>query len=111
MTVLESDDEYTPTIRPIVDMSNVLNSKRVMSDMLSMSPSTSALVRSVTGATRRGQNGNVDDVVRAVNELKKTIKDTSGDSYSIGNINYCDDTPVADAIRTLVHAVKIEGRV
>ena len=111
MSVLESDDEYTPTIRPIVDMSNVLNSKRVMSDMLSMSPSTSALVRSVTGVTRRGQNGNVDDVVRAVNELKKTIKDSSGDSYSIGNINYGDDTPVADAIRTLVHAVKIEGRV
>ena len=111
MSALESDDEYMPTIRPIVDMSNVARSKRTMADMLSASPTTSALVRSVIGVPRRGQNGTIEDVVRAVDDLKKVVRYTSGDSYSIGNISYGDDTPVADAIRTLVHAVKIEGRV
>jgi hypothetical protein len=112
-TGIDSDMDMQPTIRPVVDLSNVRAGADAVSGMFSGTPSVGLLsnVRSInTMMNRRNQNGVNDDVVSAIKDLKKTIGDSSGDSYTFGNITYGDDSAVSDAVHDLVRAIRVERR-
>lgn len=110
--VLTDDVNTQPTIRPIVDLSNVENSSDAISSMLAMDPTVSAFsnVHSISAMMNRNQNGANDDVVSAIKDLGKTIGKTSGDTYQINGITYDSGSEVSEAIQTLIHASIIEGR-
>lgn len=110
--VLTDDVNTQPTIRPIVDLSNVENSSDAISSMLAMDPTVSAFsnVHSISAMMNRNQNGANNDVVSAIKDLGKTIGKTSGDTYQINGITYDSGSEVSEAIQTLIHASIIEGR-
>jgi hypothetical protein len=113
VTAALTDDVNTqPTIRPIVDLSNVERSSDAINSMLAMDPTVSAFsnVHSISAMMNRNQNGVNDDVVSAIKDLGKTIGKASGDTYQINGITYASGSEVSDAIQTLIRASIIEGR-
>lgn len=110
--VLTDDVNTQPTIRPIVDLSNVESGSDEISRMLAIDPTVSAFsnVRSISAMMNRNQNGANDDVVSAIKDLGKTIGKASGDTYQINGITYDSGSEVSEAIQTLIRASIIEGR-
>lgn len=116
--LIENGMDTNPTIRPVVDLSNVKSGANAINGMLSgnriMGLSTSKINYNVSGISRtmnNRQNGN-SDVVDAVNSLNDTMTNIKpGNSYNINGITYDDGSNVAKAIETLIRATKIERRV
>ena len=46
-----------------------------------------------------------------IERLEKSLNNTGSTSYTINGITYDDGSNVSDAIRTLIRAVRVEGRV
>ena len=109
---INSDIDAQPTIRPVVDMSDVESSVDSINGIFSMNPSISVLskARSISTMMNENQNGNNSDVISAIKDLGRKLDDKSGDIYNFGDFTYDDSSNVSDAVRTLVRAVKIEGR-
>ena len=57
------------------------------------------------------QNNQNEDVVNAINKLRKDLNNVNtGDTYSINGV-YANDDDIIDAIKSIVRAVKVERRV
>jgi tape measure domain-containing protein len=110
---INSDMDTQPTIRPVVDLSELKASTSAISSLFG---DTGVGVMANVGAVNsmmnsRSQNGANDDVVSAIDKLRKDFNDMDHASYTIGGITYGEGTEVANAIKTLVHAAKRERRV
>lgn len=106
--------DSNPTIRPVVDLSNVKAGVDSIGNMMGINPSIGVLstVGSINSAmNQRSQNGTNDDVVSAINKLRNDLGSMSGNIYNINGVTYDDGTNVSNAVEALVRAVKIEGRV
>ena len=108
---INTDMDTQPTIRPVLDLSDVKSGANTINGMFSgnrtltiSAPGVGAIAASMS--TR--QNGNAD-LVSAINKLAKS-NSKSGDTYQINGINYNEGSDVADAIQTLVRAANIERR-
>lgn len=111
---IDGDMDVQPTIRPVVDLANVKTGVAAISDMFGKNRSIDigSNVSSVSSMMRRrGQNGNNDGIISAIDKVHKDLNGISRPSYSIGGITYDADSEVAEAIETLVRAAKIERRV
>lgn len=109
---VNSDIDAQPTIRPVLDLSDVKSGIGTIGGMFggqTLSVNTRS-VGSIAASMNRRQNGANDDIISAINGLGRRISESSGDSYTINGISYDDNGNVADAIRTLVRAARIEGR-
>ena len=109
---VNSDIDAQPTIRPVLDLSDVKSGIGTIGGMFggqTLSVNTRS-VGSIAASMNRRQNGANDDIISAINGLGRRIGESSGDSYTINGISYDDNGNVADAIRTLVRAARIEGR-
>ena len=105
-----------PTIRPVVDLSNVESGAAAINGMFGNDFALNTKMNlnlDAINATmrRRNQNGVNDDVVSAINDLRKDIGNLENRSYSIGGITYSSGDEVVGAIETLVRAARIERRV
>ena len=101
-----------PTIRPVLDLSDVSNGAATLNGLLDMNSSVglTSNVSAISSMMNRRQNGN-SDVISAIKDLGRKISDVpSGDSYTINGITYDDGTCVADAVKTLVRAARVERR-
>ena len=101
-----------PTIRPVLDLSDVSNGAATLNGLLDMNSSVgfTSNVSAISSMMNRRQNGN-SDVISAIKDLGRKISDVpSGDSYTINGITYDDGTGVADAVKTLVRAARVERR-
>ena len=106
--------DVQPTIRPVVDLSNVKTGAAAITDLLGKDRSLGVVtgVNAVSSMMkRRGQNGNNDSVITAIDKLHKDLNSLSRPSYNIEGITYDDGSEVSEAIKTLVRAAKIERRV
>ena len=111
--IINSDIDAQPTIRPVLDLSNVESGASTIGSMLNGNPSIGVLsnISSINSMMSRRQNGsNNDDVISAIHDLGRTISNSSGDTYSINGVTYNDGTEVSDAIKTLVRAARMERR-
>lgn len=109
---INSDINAQPTIRPVLDLSDVKAGVNSMGSMLNVGSSVGVLanVGSISSMmNRRGQNGANTEVVTAINKLRKDLGNV-GNTYSINGINVSEGTDAADAIHTLVRVIKMEGR-
>ena len=108
---ISSDIETSPTIRPVLDLSDVTSNARSLSGLLESNPAIGLTGSINTMMNRRVQNGINEDVVSAINKLAGKLGKIGGDSYTINGVTYDDGSNVSDAVKTLVRAAKVERRV
>ena len=110
---VNSDIDSQPTIRPVLDLSDVESGASAITSMFG---SNSIGVKTNIGAissmmNTRNQNGVNADVVSAIEKLNKKMDNIQNASYTINGITYDDGSNVTDAVATLVRAARIERRV
>ena len=111
--IASSDMDMSPTIRPVLDLSDIQSGSRSIGSLLSnqtigLNANLSSISRSMNS---RLQNGANSDVVSAIDSLSKNLGSTRGDTYNINGVNYTSDSEVSAAIKTLVGAVVNKRRI
>ena len=109
--VLNSGIDAEPTIRPVVDLSDVTKSVSDLNALFSYEQAMS--LGSQIEVTRKAkfQNEDMGDVVSAIDKLDASLSRFRGDTYNLNGITYDDGSVVAEAIKTLVRATIVEGRI
>ena len=102
----------TPTIRPVVDLSDVKDQAATIGSLFSnpmVSPTSN--IRAInTLMDENSQNGNIDDVVSAINKLRKDMSNVGNTYNSINGVTYDDGSGISDAVETIFRAARIERR-
>ena len=108
--LLDDNIDVNPTIRPVMDLSNIENGTRLLNDMLGdQRVRLNASSVRLAGTVGKIQNGtNNKDIVDALKDLKEGMN--NGPSYTINGITYDDGSNVSAAVQTLVRAARIERR-
>lgn len=112
--ILDSDVDMNPTIRPVLDLSEIRSGAGAIDGMLGVGSSVRVLtnVGKISGMmNQRGQNGVNADVVSAINKLRGDLGKVGNTYNSINGITYDDGSNVSDAVKVLVRAARIERRV
>ena len=112
--IISDDVDSQPTISPVVDLSDVKRGVNAINGYFNNKAlvGVAADVNAVSlQMNRRGQNGVNDDVVSAINKLRKDLENNIGPSYTVNGITYDDGTNVSEAIKSLVRAARIERRI
>ena len=111
--VLASDLDNAPTIRPVMDLSDVQSGMSMIGSIFNSNGLAS--YSSARGVTRmlnsRMRVADTADVINAVRDLKSSIAERPGNTYQINGITYDDGSNIADAVKTIVHAVTTERRI
>lgn len=101
--------DANPTIRPVLDLTNIKSGIGEMNGMLGQRAVVNAgIVGSLTNL--KNQNGINDDVISALSKLREDLSNLSQPSYTVNGITYDDGSAISDAVRTLVRAAKVERR-
>ena len=110
--VINSDVDAQPTIRPVLDLSEVKAGAGAINSMIGGTASIGVMsnINAISTMMNRSQNGSNSDVISAIKDLGRTLSNTSGNTYTINGITYDDGSNVSEAIRTLVRAAKVERR-
>ena len=111
---LDADMDLNPVITPVLDLDNIKNGSSAIDDMLSKTAPIGVLrnVNTINRQMNRNlQNGANDEVVGAIDKLRKSMGDIGGNSYNINGITYDDGSAVSEAVQGLIRAIRIEGRV
>lgn len=111
--LISTDIDAQPTIRPVLDLSEVSAGAGAINGMFDANPSVGLManIRSIGTLTNNRQNGNVD-VIAAIDKLNKSLSNLpSGDTYSINGITYDDGSNIAGAVKDIVRAARMERRV
>ena len=101
-----------PTITPVLDLSNVRAGAGTIGNLLTAGGPVDVLanVRSVGAMmSYRNQNGN-DDIISAIDRLRRELGSVGGTSYTVNGITYDDGSAMSEAIKAIVRAAKIERR-
>ena len=111
---LDADMDLNPVITPVLDLDNIKNGSSAIDAMLSKTAPIGVL-RNVNAINRQMnrnlQNGANNEVVGAIDKLRKSMGDIGGNSYNINGITYDDGSAVSEAVQRLIRAIRIEGRV
>ena len=110
--IINSNMDMQPTIRPILDLSDVSNGTKTINRLFNITPSVGVMssINSLSNSMNNRQNGNYE-VVSAIKDLKKTLGNIpSGDTYNVGDVTYDDGSNVSKAVGVLVRATRIERR-
>lgn len=104
--------ESTPTIRPVVDLSDVKDQASTIGSLFSnpMVSPTSNIRAIKTLMDENSQNGNIDDVVSAINKLRKDMGNVGNTYNSINGVTYDDGSGISDAVETIFRAARVERR-
>ena len=111
--IVEGKIDAQPTIRPVLDLSDVTSGARSIGNLLDINPTIGAAsnARAINAMMRGNQNGVNNDVVSAIKDLKNSLNNQSGDNYNINGITYDDGSNISTAIKTITRAVRLEGRI
>lgn len=111
---MNEDIDSQPTIRPVVDLSDVKTGIKAINGIFGQSPAigVSSNIRSINSMmNQRNQNGVNTDVVSAIDKLRKDMGNIGNTTnYSINGVNIGNENGVAEAFETIVRAMRIEGR-
>ena len=111
--IVNTGFDTNPTIRPVVDLSSVRSSANAINGLFAASPSVELLTNVGAISARmngRVQNGANDDIVSAIDKLRKDISNLGGDSYHIDGVTYDDGSNVANAVKTITREIRIKRR-
>lgn len=110
---ISGDMDLQPTIRPVLDLSEVRARSKALDGMLNVRASSGVIanVRAIDARMeQRRQNGNNGEVVSAIKGLRKDLSKVGNTTYSINGITYSNGDEVAGAVSTIVRAARIERR-
>ena len=112
-TIIDNGIDSQPTIRPVLDLTDISSGTNSINDMLSLTPSIGVMsnVSSISSMMNNRKAGVNDDVISAIEDLGRKIGNTSGNTYTINGITYDDGSDISDAIKSLVRAARIERRI
>lgn len=107
--LMSSGLDTSPTITPVIDDSQVRAGIQRINTM--MTNLTVGQNMAMAGASFGiNQNGDNSDIVSAINGLRKDILDRPQNVYTVNGVTYDDGSTTANAVKTLVRAVKMNGR-
>lgn len=108
--VINSDIDAQPTIRPVLDLTDLENGSKSINSMFN-NPSIALATNlgAISSGMNNRQNGN-EDVVAAINKLGKTLSGVKGDTYNVNGVTYDDGSAISDAVSELVRAARVERR-
>ena len=107
--LMNSGLDTSPTITPVIDDSQVRAGIQRVNTM--MTNLTVGQNMAMAGASFGiNQNGDNSDIVSAINGLRKDILDRPQNVYTVNGVTYDDGSTTANAVKTLVRAVKMNGR-
>lgn len=114
LDALSADIDAQPTIRPVIDLTDVQTGANALNSMFNGVQTIG--VRSNLNAINSAinaklQNGSNDDVISAIDKLRGSLETNRGDVYNFGDFTYDDGDNISDAVRTLVRAAKMGRRV
>ena len=111
--VIKGNVNTQPTIRPVLDLTNVQERAKAISGLLNGNTvELNAKANSISSAmSKRGQNGSNSDVVSAIDKLRKDLGNIGGPSYTINGVTYDDGSNITEAVETIVRAARIGRRV
>ena len=111
-SIVTNDIDAQPTIRPVLDLSDVRSGANTIGNMLNGRTLSIATrnVGTINSMMKYNQNGANSDVISAIEDLGRKLGNTNGNTYNINGITYDDGSDVSDAIETLIRAAKIERR-
>ena len=113
-SIVDSNIDSNPTIRPIIDLSDVKAGANAIGGMLGFDSSIGVLAN-VSGIStmmnRRSQNGSNDDIITAINKLGKELGKTGGDTYQVNGVTYDDGSNIQNFAQAVIRQARIERRV
>lgn len=110
-SLIDKDMDVQPTIRPVIDTSNVKTGIDAIASMFNLAPSASVLANVGAINASMSQNGtDFDDVIDAIRELRDDIKNMKTVVNQIDGVTYDDGSNIADAIEQIVRAIVTERR-
>lgn len=114
LDTLNTDMDMQPTIRPVVDLSDVRTGAAAVSGIFGNVQTVG--VRSNLNAINlamnsRSQNRSNADIISAINKLGDGLANNRGDTYNFGDFTYDDGSNVANAVGELIRYAKIGRRV
>lgn len=113
-TAINTDIDSQPTIRPVLDLSDVQSGAGRIGNMLSGGYNLAVgtnMAGTIAANMNSRQNGtSMDDVVSAIDKLRNNLSGNSGPTYQVGGVTYDDGTNVATAVKSLIRAAKIDRR-
>ena len=109
--LVDGNIDVNPTITPVMDLSNVEQGARRLSDMIgNQDVRINARSGMLAGSVGKIQNGKDNsDVISAIKDLKEGLSNNT--SYNINGITYDDGSNITNAVETLVRAARIERRI
>jgi tape measure domain-containing protein len=112
-TLMGSDLDGQPTIRPVLDLSAVTAGANSINRMFDMSPSVGVMstIGAISSSMNGRQNGVNNDVVAAIKDLGSKLGRASGDTYQVNGVTYDDGSNIVNAIEAIVREARIERRV
>lgn len=110
--IIDSDMDTTPTIRPVLDLTNVKTTAGKLNGLFTDPAFTPlANLRAIGNiSARNNQNGNSDEVVRAINRLGKSLNNVGNTYNSINGVTYDNGSEISNAVETLVRAATVGRR-
>ena len=111
---VDGDMDVQPTIRPVLDLSDIKSGAGAINGLLGQGSTigVSANVNAVSSMmNQRIQNSSMDEVVSAINKLRKDLSNIGNTSYTINGVTYDDGSNISDAVKALVRAARVERRI
>jgi hypothetical protein len=111
--MINSDIDAQPTIRPVLDLSDVKSGASAIGSLFGSGTSVGLLTN--VGAinsmmNRRGQNGDAEQVVSAINKLSKQLENAGNTYNTIGDVTYDDGSNINTAVEQIVRAARMGRR-
>lgn len=112
---INTNVDAQPTIRPVLDLTDVTSGANSINNMLSGRKTLSvnplyAGLASAAMANYSGSSGS-DDIISAINKLRKDLANVGGTTYQINGVTYDDGSNISHAVQEIVRAARIERRV
>lgn len=112
--LLNGDMDAQPTIRPVIDLSDVESGTNAINSMLKMGSTIgmSANVGIISSRmNQRNQNGINSEVVSAIDKLRKDLGNVGNTSYNVNGITYDDGSNMAELVKGIIREARIQRRV
>ena len=110
--LVQSDIDSQPTIRPVLDLSDIESGASAISSMFGVNSVGLSAVGSISSMmNHRSQNGDTSEVVTAINKLRKDLGNVGNTNYNINGMSYNDDAELNSAFETIVRKARMGRRV
>ena len=111
--LIDGGIDAQPTIRPVLDLSDVRSGADAISNLFNNRAAvgvTSNINAISSMMNDKNQNGTTNDVISAINKLRKDLNNVGGTTNYINGVTYDDGSNISTAVEEIVRAARIERR-